>query len=176
MEAARELMSQGVIPTVEDAAAQAGVSRATAYRYFPDQRALLGSAYPIIETRSLLPEGAPEEVVERVRLVTRGILDSIVANEVALRAQLRISLEESGTRAELPLRRGRRIMWFQDALAPLHSELRPRPLRRVTLALTSVVSLEVFIWLVDLGGLSRKAAVEQIVWTAEQIVRSATAP
>ncbi|MEP6638568.1 MAG: TetR/AcrR family transcriptional regulator [Chloroflexota bacterium] len=174
MEAARQLMSQGVVPTVEDAAAQAGVSRATAYRYFPDQRALLVSAYPIIETPSLLPETAPADVFERVRHVARSILDSIVANEVALRAQLRLSLEGTAARVELPLRKGRRIMWFEDALAPLRTELRPRSFRRLTLGLAAVVSLEVLIWLVDLARLSRKAAVEQILWTAEQIVRSAT--
>ncbi len=176
MEAARQLMSQGVVPTVEDAAAQAGVSRATAYRYFRDQRALLVSAYPIIETPSLLPETAPADVFERVRLVARGILDSIVVNEVALRAQLLLSLEVSATRAELPLRKGRRIMWFEVALAPLRTELRPRSFRRLTLGLAAVVSLEVLIWLVDIARLSRKAAVEQILWTAEQIVRSATTP
>ncbi|MEP7022569.1 MAG: TetR family transcriptional regulator [Actinomycetota bacterium] len=174
MEAARQLMSQGVTPTVEEAAAQAAVSRATAYRYFPNQRALLASAYPIIETRSLLPEEPPAEVVDRVRHVARSILDSIVANEVALRAQLRISLEESATSTELPLRKGRRIMWFEDALAPLRTQLRPRTFRRLTLALATVVSVEVLIWLVDLAGLTRKAAVEQIVWTAEQILASAT--
>ncbi|MEO8572008.1 MAG: helix-turn-helix domain-containing protein [Chloroflexota bacterium] len=173
MDAARHLMSQGVTPTVEDAATHAGVSRATAYRYFPDQRALLVAAYPIIETPSLLPENAPADVFERVRLVARGILDSIIANEVALRAQLRLSLEVSATRVELPLRKGRRIKWFEDALAPLRTELRPRSFRRLTLGLAAVVSLEVLIWLIDLAGLSRKAAVEQILWTAEQIVRSA---
>ncbi len=176
MDAARQLMSRGVTPTVEDAATHAGVSRATAYRYFPDQRSLLVAAYPIIETTSLLPEYPPADVIGRVRLVAHGILDSIVANEVALRAQLRISLEGSATRDELPLRKGRRIVWFEDALAPLRTELRPRSFRRLTLALAAVVSLEVLIWLVDLAGLSRKAAVEQIVWTAEQIVRSASSP
>lgn len=174
VEAARELMSEGITPTVEDAASRAGVSRATAYRYFPDQRALLTSSYPIIEMASLLPAEPSGDVIERVRLVARGILDAIVANEIALRAQLRISLEQPATRAELPLRKGRRIMWFEDALAPLRPELQPLSFRQLTLALAAVVSLEVLIWLVDLAGLSRKAANEQIIWTAEQIVRSAT--
>jgi AcrR family transcriptional regulator len=174
VEAARELMSQGIVPTVEEAAAQAGVSRATAYRYFPNQHALLASAYPIIEARSLLPEEPSGDVTDRVRQVARGILDSIVANEVALRAQLQISLKESTTLAELPLRQGRRLMWFEDALTPLRTELPRRTFRRLTLALAASVSLEAFIWLVDLAGLSREAAVEQIIWTAEQILGSTT--
>ncbi|MBJ7608575.1 MAG: TetR/AcrR family transcriptional regulator [Candidatus Dormibacteraeota bacterium] len=174
MEAARQLMSEGATPTVEDAAAKAGVSRATAYRYFPDQRALLIASYPIIETPSLLPAEPPADVAERVRLVARGLLDSIVANEMALRSQLRISLDESATSPDLSLRKGRRVKWFEDALAPVRTELGPRAFRRLTLALAAVVSLEVLIWLVDLAGLSRRGAVEQIVWTTEQIVRSAT--
>lgn len=175
-DAARLLLSQGVAPTVETMAAQAGVSRATAYRYFPDQRALLVSAYPIIERPSLLPEAPPADVADRVRMVARGILDSIVANEVALRAQLRISLDVSAVGAELPLRKGRRIIWFEDALAPLRTQLPARLFRRLTLALAAVVSVEVLIWLVDLAGLSRAGAVNQILWTADQILRAAVPP
>ena len=39
--AARDLVAAGVTPTVEDAAAAASISRSTAYRYFPNERALL---------------------------------------------------------------------------------------------------------------------------------------
>ena len=38
--ATRELLAEGVAPTVEQAAERAAVSRTTAYRYFPNQRAL----------------------------------------------------------------------------------------------------------------------------------------
>ncbi|MBA3427049.1 MAG: TetR family transcriptional regulator, partial [Actinobacteria bacterium] len=47
--AARELLAQGVTPTIEGAAAAAAISRTTAYRYFPNLRALLAAAYPHIE-------------------------------------------------------------------------------------------------------------------------------
>ena len=56
--ATRELMASGVTPTVEEAAATARISRTTAYRYFPNQRALLLAAHPQIQHRSLLPEDA----------------------------------------------------------------------------------------------------------------------
>jgi len=39
--ATRELLAEGVTPTVEQAAERAAISRTTAYRYFPNQRALL---------------------------------------------------------------------------------------------------------------------------------------
>src|SRR5258708_20227767 len=64
--AARELVAQGVTPSVEEAAALAAIARATAYRYFPNQRALLVAAHPEIERRSLLPEPAPEGPAARL--------------------------------------------------------------------------------------------------------------
>lgn len=50
----RQLMRAGVTPTVEQAADVARVSRATAYRYFPSQRALLAATFPHLEGGSLL--------------------------------------------------------------------------------------------------------------------------
>ncbi|MCU1456443.1 MAG: regulatory protein TetR, partial [Actinomycetia bacterium] len=44
--AAREQVARGLAPTVEESAEAASVSRATAYRYFPNQRALLAAAHP----------------------------------------------------------------------------------------------------------------------------------
>ena len=171
--AARELMAEGVMPSVEQAAARAGVSRATAYRYFANQRELLVASYPIVERPSLLAADAPADVAQRVEAVARAILESVLENETALRAQLRLSLESSAKRPELPLRRGRRIRWFEDALSPLRTQMPEGSYKRLTLALAAFVSLEVLIWLVDLGGLSREQAVEQMVWTANRILASA---
>ena len=59
--AARQLLAEGVTPTVEAAAAEAAIGRTTAYRYFPNSRALLGATYPEIEMHSLLGADPPEE-------------------------------------------------------------------------------------------------------------------
>jgi AcrR family transcriptional regulator len=171
--AARELMSEGLMPTVEQAAARAGVSRATAYRYFLNQRELAAAAFPLMDRPTLLPRDASDDVTERVTLVAQSIMQGIVENEMALRAQLRMSLQDTAHRPDTPLRKGRRIHWFEEALAPLRGQMQPADLRRLTLGLAAFVSLEVLIWLVDLGGLSREEAVAQIVWTAQQILRSA---
>ncbi len=52
--AARQLLGEGVTPTVEAAAAEAAIGRTTAYRYFPKSRALLAATYPELEMDSLL--------------------------------------------------------------------------------------------------------------------------
>jgi len=52
--AARDLVAAGDTPTVENAAAAASISRSTAYRYFPNERALLLAAHPEIAATSML--------------------------------------------------------------------------------------------------------------------------
>src|SRR4051812_19397778 len=64
--ATRALLAQGSTPTVEEAAAAAGISRATAYRYFANQRALLVASHPEIEERSLLGDDAPADPAARL--------------------------------------------------------------------------------------------------------------
>ena len=59
--AARDLVAAGSTPTVEEAAGAAGISRSTAFRYFPNQRSLLVAAHPEIEASSLLPPDAPDD-------------------------------------------------------------------------------------------------------------------
>src|SRR6266511_1239254 len=161
--AARLLLGQGIAPTVEQAAAAAEISRTTAYRYFPNQRALLVAAYPELDTDSLL-DG-----------VVRKLGDMIVDGEPAYRAMLRMSLEAEPRREELVLRRGRAIRWIEDALAPLRVELTTEELHRLTLAIRSAVGIEALVWLTDIGGLSRDAARKVMRWSARALLRSALA-
>src|SRR4249920_456902 len=117
--AARALLAGGVTPTVEEAAATAAISRTTAYRYFPNQRALIVAAHPEIEQASLLPEHAPADVATRLERVLDGALRIVVEWEAQLRASLKISLEPGGDPAGPVLRRGRVIGWLEEAFAPL---------------------------------------------------------
>jgi AcrR family transcriptional regulator len=91
--AARELLGRGVTPTVEEAAAHAAVSRTTAYRYFPNQRALVGAAHPEIDRASLLPDDPPDDPEERLALVVAETTRIVLDWEPQLRAALRLSLE-----------------------------------------------------------------------------------
>src|SRR5438445_13712761 len=63
--AARELVARGKTPTVDAAATIASISRTTAYRYRPNERAVLVAAHPESEALSLLPEPAPSAVAAR---------------------------------------------------------------------------------------------------------------
>src|SRR5919109_5256573 len=92
IDAARALISRGLTPTVEEAAAEASISRTTAYRYFPNQRELLVAAHPQIEATTLLPDDAPDDVGQRLDIVLDAYLSKTVENEAALRTAFILSL------------------------------------------------------------------------------------
>jgi AcrR family transcriptional regulator len=174
--AARQLLSDGGTPTVEQAATAASISRATAYRYFPNQRALLVASYPEIAESSLLGRNPPSDPVARLEIVVKAIVVQAVEHEAELRAMLRVSLEpDSPKRSDLPFRVGRRIAWVADALTPLRGRLPKRELERLVLAIASAVGIDALVWLTDIAGLSRPQAVEVMRWSARALLQAALA-
>src|SRR5260370_32813321 len=174
--AARELVAQRQTPTVDDAALKASISRTTAYRYFPNQRALLVAAHPEIEARSLLPATAPSDVAARLDVVVAAFLHLILDTEPPQRPMRRLSLDSAPRgRGELPLRKGRAIVWIGEALSPLRGVLVERDLKRLILAVRSAVGIEALVWLTDVAGLSRKEVVQLMRWSAGALLRAALA-
>lgn len=174
IDAARELLAQGVTPTVEEAAAAASVSRTTAYRYFPNQRSLLVAAHPEIEAPSLLGDG-PEDAEERFKMTVQALTRLVLDTEPQQRTMLRLSLEaDPGDREQLLLRQGRAIGWLEDALVPLRERLPETVLRRLVLATRSSCGIEALVWLTDVAGLSRGEAVEVMRWSAGALFEVAT--
>jgi AcrR family transcriptional regulator len=174
--AARDLVAQGRTPTVEDAAAAASISRTTAYRYFPNQAALLVAAHPETEARSLLPDDASEDPAARLDAVIEEFTGVIVDTEAQQRTMLRLSLDpDDKAREPLLLRQGRAIVWIEEALAPLRVRMSDAELRRLVLAVRSATGIEALVWLTDIAGLSRPEAVELMRWSARAMLRSALA-
>jgi AcrR family transcriptional regulator len=175
--AARELLSQGATPTVEQTAEAADVSRATAYRYFPNQRALLVAAHPEIEEESsMLGQDGPADARERYELVVERLTRLVLETEAQQRATLRLSLElEPEERKGLVLRQGRAIRWLEEALSPLQGSLTEAALRRLVLATRSACGIEALVWLTDVGGLSREEAQDVMRWTAGALFDATTA-
>ena len=172
--AARRLLAEGVTPTIEASAAEAAIGRTTAYRYFPNSRALLAATYPEIEMDSLLGADPPEDPLARLEIVAESQTRRIVEHEPEYRAQLRLALEGEAAGGEsLPLRRGRRIRWIEDALSPLSGRMPERELRQLVLGIGATLGIEAFVWLTDMGGLSREEAVEVMRSNARTLLRSA---
>jgi AcrR family transcriptional regulator len=171
--AARELVAAGSTPTVEAAATAAGISRSTAFRYFPNQRSLLVAAHPEIQASSLLPPDASDDPAARFQAVIEAFTQLVADTEPQQRTMLRMSLEPDAGEHDLPLRKGRAIGWIEEALRPLHGLLSQKELHRLVLAVRSATGIEARVWLTDIAGLPAQEATELTRWTAHAIYRSA---
>jgi AcrR family transcriptional regulator len=166
--AARTLIESGDTPRVEDVARESGISRTTAYRYFPSQTELLAAAFPETAAASLLPDPAPEDVEARVDAVVTAIIDAVERTETQQRAMLRLSL---GTdQHDLPLRQGRAIGWLREALEPLRDDIGDAGVRRLAVALRSVCGIETRVWLGDIAGLGADDIRDLQLWMARALL------
>jgi AcrR family transcriptional regulator len=173
VEATRELLAEGLTPQVEDAAERAGISRTTAYRYFPNQRSLLLAAQPQIQPDTLLPADAPADPKARLDVFMAAFTRYNFDWEPQLRTALRLSLEPAASKPVL--RRGRAIGWIEDALAPLRDSHPDTDVRQLAIAIRSAAGIESLIWLLDIAGLTRAEAAETVRRTAHAQLDAALA-
>ena len=173
--ATRELVAEGLTPTVESAAARAEISRTTAYRYFTNQRALLIAAHPEIDRKSLLGANPPRDASARLGAVLDEFLRITVETEPQLRMALRLSLERVADQTDSSLRQGRAIGWIEDALAPLLGQLAKPEVQRLAIGIRSAAGIESLVWLTDVARLSRPQAVEVMKVSAQALLRSVIA-
>jgi AcrR family transcriptional regulator len=172
----RGLLAQGVTPTMERVAASASISRTTAYRYFPTLRELLVAAYPHIEDRSLLGADPPSDPAARLEIVAEDQTRRILKYEPEMRAVLRLSLDTDPTDGqELPMHRGLRIGWIEDALAPLRGHVPDHDLQQLTYGIGATLGIEAFVWLTDIARLSREEAAAIMRFNASALLRGALA-
>jgi AcrR family transcriptional regulator len=179
--AATELLRQGGRPTVVEAAELAKVSRATAYRYFPTQEAMLvevaqvnPAAEPVERWLKNLDDGEPDARLVGLLATFNGVA---VREEVALRTGLRVYLDtwlENRRRGEVPaaVREGRRTRWLDDALEPVRRGMRPAQWRRLRSALALTLGIEALVVMKDVCKLSDEEAHATLVWTAQTLLRA----
>ncbi len=169
--AARELITTGNTPRVEEVAEAAGISRPTAYRYFASQAELLAAAYPETRAASVLPDPPPEALDERVAAVARFVIARVQENEPQQRAMLLLSLGD--VPHELPLRQGRAIPWFLEALAPMADAIGEAGVHRLALALRAACGIETRVWLSDVAGLAAAEVSALQQWMVDALIKQA---
>jgi AcrR family transcriptional regulator len=173
------LMQKGETPSVSAAAEAAGVSRATAYRYFPSQTALVDAVVdeglgPILSWNSESTDAAG-----RVEELLKFSMPRIVEFESTFKAALKLSLEQwaqdrAGTRGEEPpFKRGHRVDLLQRAIEPLRGKLSRTQFSRLAKALSLTYGLEVLIILTDLWGLKPAETQSVAIWAARALVSAA---
>lgn len=172
-------MQAGATPSVSEVAEAAEVSRATAYRYFPSQTALVQAVVdeglgPILTWKS-----ASTDPERRVVELFDTAMPRIEAFEATFKAALKLSLDQwarrqAGTLGSEPaFTRGHRVDLLKDAIAPLKNRLPPREFKRLAQALSLIFGVEVLIILKDIWGLDSRKMMSVAQWAASALVRAA---
>lgn len=174
LRAARDLVEAGGRPSVAEVADKAGISRATAYRYFstPDEmirEAVLEGIADTIRVEPAPTDAGPAEAVARVDRLVGEVFRMIVAHESLFRALLGTS-----TMGDSTMRRaGRRVGWLRAALAPLEPRLPPAAFDRLVNALALLTGVEALVVLRDICEVDAEEGEAVLRWAASTLVAGA---
>lgn len=171
--AAGELLRDGRTPTVADAAERAQVSRATAYRYFPTQQALLSETVLdlVMPDADDVVAPAGDDPLDRLDAVVRVIHAVVADNEAAFRSMLVSSLQAD----EAPRRGGRRLAYAERALGPGLEGAPPELRERAVAAVAAFLGIETRIVLQDICGLGERRALRVERWAVRTLAAAALA-
>jgi AcrR family transcriptional regulator len=178
LDRAFSLVRRGRIPSVAEVAQAADVSRATAYRYFPNRSRLVSAM--IAEALGPVRRAVPQRGDPKRRL--HELLDRTYTRfrdyEPHMRAALQLalehrSLEKAGLLDEEPFRRGQRTEILKSTLAPLRPALGPRGWNRLMDALAVVYGIEPMIVLKDICGADDRRTKAVVRWMMDALVDTA---
>lgn len=181
LDAAMRLMQDGMIPSVSDVAQAAQVSRATAYRYFTSQSALIQAAVDEALGPILAWKSASTDAQARITELVTFAYPRMESYEATLKAALRLALDQWARRhaglfgEEAPMVRGHRIGLLNSAVQPLRARLGRNGFERLTQSLSLVFGTEAFVVLKDIWGLDRKRAEDVALWTCHALIQAAVA-
>jgi AcrR family transcriptional regulator len=176
LEAGIELSGEGRSPTLEEVAERARVSRATAYRYFPNVHALLAEAslhlaFP--DYRTLFANDRDLGALDRLYRVDDAVDRMIQANEASLRMMLVSATKQALAQSEVPARQNRRTPLIDAALAPVADQFEPEALDRLKKALGLVIGTEALLAFKDVLRLDCREAREVRRWMIRTLLEAA---
>jgi AcrR family transcriptional regulator len=179
LQAASRMIKQGRKPSLEEVAAEALVSRATAYRYFPTVEALLVEAaldVAVPQAEDLYRDAAPDDPVARLERLDDALDEVLSANEASFRVMLAHSLQRNASDAagtEIPARQNRRTPLIEAALAPAKRQFKPTALKNLRKALALVIGTEAKVVFRDVLRLDDADARNVRRWAIRALVEAA---
>jgi AcrR family transcriptional regulator len=137
-------MAQGQLPKVADVAKEALVSRATAYRFFSSDEALIAEAAIDVRTPTAtqLFEGDTSLDPEQRLLKANAVMHDVVwKNQKQMRFIVARLLDQSNGSREMP-RQNRRTDFIKTALAPARDRFDAATYRKLCAAVALVIGAE----------------------------------
>ena len=179
IEAAERLMKNGHKPSLEEVAEAARISRATAYRYFPNVEALLieaplENAAPDIEALFAQDESVDPEA--RIDKAEAAMHRMAFDNETGIRLMLAAALTrgaQQGRDDAVPLRQNRRGALIDAALAPARGKFRKGTYAKLRAALAVIFGSESMVVFRDVLRVDEKEARQVKSWAVRALVRAA---
>jgi AcrR family transcriptional regulator len=178
LDSGMRLMQQRGLVSVAEIATDAGVSRATAYRYFPSRSRLVSA---VVE-ESLGPVRRFDSVRTDGRARLRDLFDQTFPRfkvfEPQLRAAMQLALEHwamerAAVLAEEPFRRGHRTQILHRAAHPLRDQLGAARYDRLLRALSLVYGIEPYVVLKDMWGLKDREVEAVSRWVLDALIDAA---
>jgi AcrR family transcriptional regulator len=182
-------------PTTTEVADEAGVSRRTAYRYFPTQEQLLVEASlerlrPEVETamdaaQAILPPRTdadpPDHRAQDVELALARLDATVrvmhrltIRHEPLLRTIQRLTAGGATSPGVKP-RGSRRVDWVTAAVEPIRERIGQKRFSRLVSALATCIGFDSFFVLRDVRGLSTREVERVTRWMAAAILEASVA-
>ena len=168
----------GRIPSVAEVAQRAGVSRATAYRYFPSRSKLVSAI--IAEALGPVRRAVPQQgdAKERLHELVDRTYERFREYEPHMRAGLQLALEHqalerAGLLEEEPFRRGQRMEILSTTIAPLRAALGRKQYERLVKALAVLYGIEPMVVLKDICKASDRETEAVVRWMMDALIDAA---
>lgn len=170
---ANTLLLQGQDISVELVAREAGISKATAYRYFTGSDALKREASLQLKAKTsddLFADLSETDLPGRINRLIDYHFELFTKNETEFRLFLSSVIGESIDPKSGYSRAGRRIILIEEALKPLKETLSPATFQQMVLALSVFFGIESITILKDLCKLNNEAVLKTWRWSVHRIV------
>lgn len=181
--AAARLLKRGRTPDMDEVAAEAMVSRATVYRYFPSIESLLVEA-PLdgvipLPHQVFAPGEASAGPEDRIDRAEAALHEACYRHEPQLRLMLAASVTSVASAGKgsqkngIPVRQNRRTPLIEAALAPSRRRFSAPAYERLCAALAMIFGTESMIVFQDVLCLDEKTARTIKSWAARALVSAA---
>lgn len=176
LRAAARLVADGGKPTLDEVAEAALVSRATAYRHFPNIDALLLEASLDLaapDEADVFGPDAPSDITLRVQRVDAAFHEMVAGNETLLRTFLAHAIVQAAGADGGPVRQNRRGPLIRQAIEPARDQMTPRERKMLERTLALIVGGEAILICKDVLQIDDAETREVKRWAIRTLINGA---